>query len=172
MCLLTAMGDSGDSRRCSHYIPPASYSAKQPATGKARYAKWPSSPFRHRPASSNLSELSLGAYLLGSVPTAYIMVRSVTGRDIRRLGSRNVGALNTHQQMGTWCGIPALIVDAGKGVLAVLAPTWLRASHWTVFMTTAFVVARHKWPMFLGFRGGKEAAAILGVSLALVPVLT
>ena len=71
--------------------------------------------------------LGLGAYLLGSVPTAYIMVRLVTGHDIRRLGSKNVGALNTYQQVGTWRAVPVLIVDAGKGVLAVLVPIWLGA---------------------------------------------
>ena len=116
--------------------------------------------------------LGLGAYLLGSVPTAYIMVRLVTGHDIRRLGSRNVGALNTYQQVGTWRAVPVLIVDAGKGVLAVLVPIWLGAPHWTVLVTTTLVVAGHNWPVFLGFRGGKGAAAIFGVSLALVPVLT
>ena len=116
--------------------------------------------------------LGLGAYLLGSVPTAYIMVRLVTGHDIRRLGSRNVGALNTYQQVGTWRAMPVLIVDAGKGMLAVLVPIWLGAPHWTVLVTTTLVVAGHNWPVFLGFRGGKGAAAIFGVSLALVPVLT
>ena len=116
--------------------------------------------------------LGLGAYLLGSVPTAYIMVRLVTGHDIRRLGSRNAGALNTYQQVGTWRAMPVLIVDAGKGMLAVLVPIWLGAPHWTVSVTTTLVVAGHNWPVFLGFRGGKGAAAIFGVSLALVPVLT
>ena len=116
--------------------------------------------------------LGLGAYLLGSVPTAYIMVRLVTGHDIRRLGSKNVGALNTYQQVGTWRAVPVLIVDAGKGVLAVLVPIWLGAPHWTVLATTTLVVAGHNWPVFLGFRGGKGASAIFGVSLALVPVLT
>ena len=116
--------------------------------------------------------LGLGAYLLGSVPTAYIMVRLVTGHDIRRLGSRNVGALNTYQQVGTWRAMPVLIVDAGKGMLAVLVPIWLGAPHWTVLVTTTLVVAGHNWPVFLGFRGGKGAAAIFGVSLALVPMLT
>lgn len=119
-----------------------------------------------------LLAIGLGAYLLGSVPTAYIMVRLVTGHDIRRLGTRNVGALNTYQQVGTWGAMPVLIVDAGKGALAVLVPTWLGAPHWTVFITTALVVAGHNWPVFLKFRGGKGAAAIFGVSLALAPVLT
>jgi glycerol-3-phosphate acyltransferase PlsY len=68
--------------------------------------------------------------------------------------------------------MPVLIVDAGKGMLAVLVPIWLGAPHWTVLVTTTLVVAGHNWPVFLGFRGGKGAAAIFGVSLALVPVLT
>ena len=83
-----------------------------------------------------------------------------------------MGALNTYQQGGTWRAVPVLIVDAGKGVLAVLVPIWLGAPHWTVLVTTTLVVAGHNWPVFLGFRGGKGAAAIFGVSLALVPVLT
>ena len=115
--------------------------------------------------------LALGAYLLGSVPTAYIMVRLVTGNDIRRLGTRNVGALNTYHQLGTLAAMPVLLIDAGKGALAVLVPVWLGSPHWTSFITTALVVAGHNWPIFLNFRGGKGAAAILGISLALVPVL-
>ena len=65
----------------------------------------------------------LGAYLLGSVPTAYIMVRLATGHDIRQLGSRNVGALNTYQQVGTWRAVPVLtlitLVPVALIVLAV-----------------------------------------------------
>ena len=99
--------------------------------------------------------LVLGAYLLGSVPTAYIMVRLVTGNDIRCLGSRNVGTLNTYHQLGTWDAMPVLLVDAGKGALAVLVPAWLGAPHWTVFFTTALVVGGHNWPVFLNFQGGK-----------------
>ena len=67
--------------------------------------------------------------------------------------------------------MPVLLVDAGKGALAVLVPTWLGAPHWTVFFTTALVVAGHNWPVFLNFPGGKGAAAIFGISLAVVPLL-
>jgi glycerol-3-phosphate acyltransferase PlsY len=116
--------------------------------------------------------LSLGAYLLGSIPAAYILVRRVRGLDIRRVGSRNVGALNTFQQVGLWGGLLVLLFDAGKGALAVLAPGWTGAPEWTVYSTAMLVVIGHNWPVFLGFRGGKGAAPILGVSLALLPVLT
>jgi len=116
--------------------------------------------------------LSLAAYLLGSIPAAYILVRRVRGLDIRRVGSRNVGALNTFQQVGLWGGLLVLLFDTGKGALAVLAPGWVGAPEWTVYSTGVLVALGHNWPVFLGFRGGKGAASILGVSLALLPVLT
>ena len=116
--------------------------------------------------------LGLGAYLLGSIPTAYILVRLAKGIDIRQVGTGNVGALNTFQQVGAWGGLLVLAVDAGKGALASLVPSWAGAPEWTVFLTAPLVIAGHNWPAFLGFRGGKGAAAIFGISLAVVPVLT
>ena len=116
--------------------------------------------------------LGLGAYILGSVPTAYMLVRLITGRDIRRMGTGNVGALNTYHQVGTWGAMSVLLLDTGKGVLAVLIPTWLGAPQWTMFVTTTLVVAGHNWPVLLNFRGGKGAATIFGISLALAPLLT
>jgi glycerol-3-phosphate acyltransferase PlsY len=116
--------------------------------------------------------LGLGAYLVGSFPTAYVLVYLLTKQDIRQLGTRNVGALNTYHQVGAVGAAVVLLLDAGKGVLALLAPAWLGAPEWTVFMTTPLVLAGHNWPVFLRFRGGKGAATIFGVSLALVPVLT
>ena len=101
--------------------------------------------------------LGLGAYLLGSVPTAYILVRLAKGIDIRQVGTGNVGALNTFQQVGIWGGLMVLVVDAGKGALSSLAPSWAGAPEWTVFLTTPLVVAGHNWPVFLGFRGGKRS---------------
>lgn len=116
--------------------------------------------------------LGLGAYLMGSTPFAYILVLRVKGADIRHLGTSNVGALNTYQQVGMVGGLAVLLADTAKGALAVLVPAWLDAPAWTVYLTTLLVVAGHNWPVFLKFRGGKGAAAILGVSLALAPVLT
>ena len=116
--------------------------------------------------------LAVGAYLLGSVPPSYILVHLVRGVDIRKVGTGNVGALNTYHQAGIWAALVVLLIDAGKGVVAVFAPGWVGLPGWTVFLTTSLVVAGHNWPVFLGFRGGKGAAAILGVSWALVPALT
>ena len=116
--------------------------------------------------------LALGAYFLGSIPTAYILVRWVKGQDIRDGGSHNVGALNTYRQAGIPAGIAVLLVDMAKGVLAVVVPRLVGAEDWVLFLTTHLVVAGHNWPVFLNFRGGKGAAAIFGISLVIVPWLT
>ena len=116
--------------------------------------------------------LGLASYLLGSVPTAYILVYLTKGIDIRRVGTGNVGALNAFHQVGLAGGLLVLAVDAGKGTLAVLAVSWVGAPDWTVFLSTSLIVAGHNWPVLLGFRGGKGAAAIFGVSFAAQPVLT
>lgn len=116
--------------------------------------------------------LGLASYLLGSVPAAYILVYLAKGIDIRRVGTGNVGALNAFHQIGVAGGLLVLAVDAGKGTLAVLAVAWVGAPDWAVFLSTPLIVAGHNWPVFLGFRGGKGAAAIFGVSFAAQPVLT
>ena len=116
--------------------------------------------------------LALGAYVVGSVPTAYILVRWMKEEDIRDVGSRNVGALNAYNRTGAWAGLLVLLVDTAKGVLAVAAPRLLSVDPWVLFITTPLVVAGHNWPVFLNFRGGKGAAAIFGISLVIVPWLT
>ena len=116
--------------------------------------------------------LALGAYVVGSVPTAYILIRWMEGEDIRDFGSRNVGALNAYNRTGAWAGLLVLLVDTAKGVLAVAAPRLLGVDPWVLFITTPLVVAGHNWPVFLNFRGGKGAAAIFGISLVIAPWLT
>jgi len=116
--------------------------------------------------------LALGAYVVGSVPTAYILVRWMGREDIRDVGSRNVGALNAYNRTGAWAGLLVLVVDTAKGVLAVAAPRLLGVDPWVLFITTPLVVVGHNWPVFLNFRGGKGAAAIFGISLVIVPWLT
>ena len=116
--------------------------------------------------------LALGAYVLGSVPTAYILVRWIKGEDIRDVGSHNVGALNAYNRTGPWAGLLVLVVDTTKGVLAVAAPRLLGVDPSVLFITAPLVVAGHNWPVFLNFRGGKGAATIFGISLIIVPWLT
>jgi glycerol-3-phosphate acyltransferase PlsY len=109
-------------------------------------------------------------YLLGSVPSAYIVGRMTTGIDIRDLGGGNMGALNTMREIGFVPGIVVLIADIAKGSIVILLAGWLAGSEmWTLAAGFAAVVG-HNWPVFLKFRGGRGAATTLGVLLALVPL--
>ncbi len=116
--------------------------------------------------------LALAAYLMGSFPTAYLLVRALKGGDIRRQGSGNVGALNAFHQIGLWGAGLVFLVDAGKGAVAVLLPAWADAGDGFIYLSAVSVVIGHNWPVFLRLRGGKGAATILGISLAILPELT
>lgn len=118
----------------------------------------------------NIVAATVIAYLLGSIPSAYIVARLKKGIDIRQVGSGNVGALNVYRQIGPIFGLTVLAADLVKGVLAILIAQWLGLSLiWTCVAGFAAVVG-HNWPIFIGFRGGKGAVTILGVILPLVPI--
>jgi len=110
------------------------------------------------------------AYLLGSIPFAYIAGRLIKGIDIRQVGGGNAGALNTMREVGTVAGFGVLFADIAKGVLAVLIAQWLGLSLIFVFIAGFAAVVGHNWPVFLHFRGGKGAATTLGVLLVLAPI--
>ena len=111
------------------------------------------------------------AYLLGSIPSAYLLLKLTKGQDIRTLGTGNVGALNMYQQMGLAAGVAVMLADVGKGVLAVHLPSLMGAPDGARYFSAIAVVAGHTWPIFLRLNGGKGAATILGVGLGLAPVL-
>jgi glycerol-3-phosphate acyltransferase PlsY len=108
-------------------------------------------------------------YLLGSIPFAYLFGRVIKGFDIRQVGTHNAGAMNTREQLGLLPGIAVLILDMGKGSLAILIAGWLGASTIFVFLSGAAAVAGHVWPVFLGFKGGRGTATTLGVLFTLAP---
>ncbi|MBA7700404.1 Glycerol-3-phosphate acyltransferase [subsurface metagenome] len=110
------------------------------------------------------------AYLLGSIPCAYIAGRLVKGVDIRQAGGGNVGALNVMREIGTVAGFAVLFADMAKGLLAVLIAQWLGLPLLFVFIVGLAAVVGHSWPVWLGFKGGQGAATAMGVLLALVPI--
>ena len=114
--------------------------------------------------------LGLAAYLIGSIPPGYFLVRLVKGLDLREVGSRNVGTLNTFHHVGIWGAGLVLFLDVGKGALAALLPVWVGVPEWAIYVTGVLVVAGHNWPVLLRFRGGKGAATIIGVFLAFAPL--
>ncbi len=115
------------------------------------------------------------AYLLGSVPTGYLVTRRLTGKDIRQLGSGNVGANNVYHEVGRRAGAVVGVTDFVKGIAAVAMAHWLVGVPFfqpdlIVFGTAVAVIAGQMWPVFLGFRGGNGLGTSIGVIGALLPV--
>ncbi len=112
------------------------------------------------------------AYLLGSIPTSYIVVHLLTGRDIRSMGSGNPGTMNVWECVGLK---PALVVafgDIGKGAAAVGFAYWAGGGEWVPILAGLIAVLGHDFSLFLRFRGGNGTAAAVGACYALVPVAT
>lgn len=109
------------------------------------------------------------AYLIGSFPSAFIIARLLKGVDIRTVGSRNMGAMNTFYKVGFWWGMLVLILDMSKGALAVAVTWWLTGSIYLQLAAGIAVVLGHSFPVFLKFRGGKGGATCIGVLAYIMP---
>ncbi len=110
------------------------------------------------------------AYLLGSFPSAYVIGRILKRIDIRETGSGNVGGMNIYRAAGFLPGILTVLLDIGKGVLAVLLAVNWSEEPLVVFMAGLLVVLGHNYSVFLRFKGGKGLATGLGVFIALSPI--
>ena len=115
--------------------------------------------------------LILTSYLIGGIPTAYLVTRLLLGQDIRNLGDRNAGAANVFRNVGPRAGLVVGFVDILKGAVAVLLVGSLTDSTALQFMAGIAVLAGHNWPIHLGFRGGRGAATAIGVLLPTVPAI-
>jgi glycerol-3-phosphate acyltransferase PlsY len=125
--------------------------------------------------------LFVASYLLGGIPTGYIIGR-LKGIDIRKHGSGNPGTANVYRTLGKVPGILTFVADFLKG----FAPTLVAAQfffepgsmdfskgHWWIPVTAgALAIAGHIWTIFLGFKGGKGVATAAGVFMALLPIPT
>jgi glycerol-3-phosphate acyltransferase PlsY len=114
------------------------------------------------------------AYLLGSIPFGYLLVRFFRKEDVRAIGSGNIGATNVVRAGGKGLGLLTLLLDTLKGYLAVviamhLAPSIGHGPSHLAIVAAVAVVLGHVFPVWLGFRGGKGIATALGVFVALVP---
>ena len=133
------------------------------------------------------------AYLLGSIPFGYLIVRFTQGADIRETGSGGTGATNVSRRAGKVAGVATLMADAAKGAAAVLIASlmmgvrlWaqgndvsvrttapmeidLPLAYWTVAGAAIAVIVGHLFPIWLKFRGGKGVATGVGVFLLLNP---
>ncbi|TDY50750.1 glycerol-3-phosphate acyltransferase PlsY [Alicyclobacillus sacchari] len=113
------------------------------------------------------------AYIIGSISTSTLVVKLVSGRDIREEGSGNAGATNTMRTIGTKWGVIVLLADALKGMVALwIAFALTKGSVVAAAVAAIAVVIGHNWPVFFGFRGGKGIATTIGVLLWLAPIPT
>lgn len=127
------------------------------------------------------------SYVIGSIPFSFLIVKLMTGADIRKYGSHNVGATNVARSFGKLPGIIALILDAAKGYSVVMIARWVTASHeWPlqvggdaspihsrafwVTLCALIAVIGHMFPVWLRFHGGKGVATAAGAFLALDPI--
>ena len=110
------------------------------------------------------------AYLIGSIPFGYLIVRGRVGADIRQTGSGGTGATNVSRRAGKAAGVVTLVLDALKGSAAVLIAARLTHSDWIIAAAAIAVLVGHIFPVWLGFRGGKGVATGAGVFLVLAPV--
>jgi len=108
------------------------------------------------------------AYLLGSIPFGYLLVRLLRNEDVRSTGSGNIGATNVARSGGKGLGIATLVLDMGKAFAAVEIAKHLAPGLYDVQVAAAIAaVMGHVFPVWLGLRGGKGVASALGVFLAL-----
>ncbi|MET0650321.1 MAG: glycerol-3-phosphate 1-O-acyltransferase PlsY [Pyrinomonadaceae bacterium] len=116
------------------------------------------------------------AYLLGSIPFGYLLVRLSVGGDVRETGSGGTGATNVTRRAGKGVGVLTLLLDLLKGAAAVLVARALlgagEGAQWWVCAAGAAAVLGHVFPVWLRFHGGKGVATGLGVFLMLAPLAT
>lgn len=127
--------------------------------------------------------LLLMAYMLGSIPTGYLLAKGLKGIDIRQHGSGSTGATNVLRVVGKKAALAALIIDILKGALTIVAVRWLylimvsvyssglssyqTGLHWMITLAGLMVMLGHSRSIWLNFTGGKSAASGLGILLAM-----
>ncbi|MCK4376631.1 MAG: glycerol-3-phosphate 1-O-acyltransferase PlsY [Actinomycetia bacterium] len=118
----------------------------------------------------SISLIILG-YLLGSIPNVYIMVKLFTGKDVRKIGSGNVGGLNAMRNVSLPVGLLGGLLDVAKGVLAVFLAQKLGLHEIVPLLTGIAAVAGHNWPLYLNFTGGKGVGTTVGVMSMIKPMV-
>ncbi|MDZ4114328.1 MAG: glycerol-3-phosphate 1-O-acyltransferase PlsY [Brevundimonas sp.] len=118
------------------------------------------------PALGTLALVAAGGYLLGSIPFGVILTRVVTGEDVRAIGSGNIGATNVLRTGRKDLAIATLLLDAGKGAVALLIARELFDSEVAGAIAGGAAFLGHLFPVWLGFKGGKGVATFFGLLLA------
>jgi acyl phosphate:glycerol-3-phosphate acyltransferase len=117
-------------------------------------------------APLSLALVALCAYILGSIPFGIVITRALGLGDLRKIGSGNIGATNVLRTGNKGAALATLLLDAGKGGIAVLIARWLVGPDAAQLAALASFLG-HLFPVWLGFKGGKGVATFLGTLLAL-----
>jgi glycerol-3-phosphate acyltransferase PlsY len=114
--------------------------------------------------------LVLFGYVLGSVPTGYLVGR-LLGVDVRKVGSGNIGTANVLRAVGKRAAILTLAGDMLKGLIPVVVARLLVTNDWLIAAVAFAAVIGHCWPVFLRFKGGKAVATGAGTTIGLAPII-
>lgn len=117
-------------------------------------------------APLTLALVAIGAYLLGSIPFGVVITRALGLGDVRKIGSGNIGATNVLRTGNKGAAAATLLLDAGKGGVAVLIARAIAGPDAAQLAALASFLG-HLFPVWLGFKGGKGVATFLGTMLAL-----
>lgn len=118
-----------------------------------------------------LALITLLAYLIGGLPFGYWFVRVVAGKDIRTIGSKNIGATNVDRVLGRKAALAVLVLDIVKGFFAVwLAAIICQGNSLALACAAVSVMLGHCYPPLLRFRGGKAVACFIGAFLYIAPL--
>ncbi len=115
--------------------------------------------------------ISVISYLIGSVPSAYIIVKLATGNDLRKMGTGNIGAMNSYDETKKkWIGITVFLMDCAKGIIAVIISRFLFNEFAGLAFGAIFAVVGHNFSIFLKFKGGRGLATGTGAMMLINPI--
>lgn len=110
------------------------------------------------------------AYLLGSIPSAYLIGKIFAKKDITKIGSGNVGTVNIIKNIGVLPGVLTFIFDAAKAIISVAIAKHFSRSELIPYFASFFVILGHNFSIFLKFKGGKGLACLVGMLLVISPI--
>jgi acyl phosphate:glycerol-3-phosphate acyltransferase len=119
-----------------------------------------------------VSVLCALSYLVGALPTSYLIARHAGNIDLRQHGSKNLGATNLYRVLGIRYALPAAILDVAKGAIpAIVFPRLLpEVGAYFPYLVGIFAIVGHVFPVYLRFRGGKGVATAGGVVIGIAPM--
>lgn len=113
-----------------------------------------------------------GSYLLGSIPTGFIVTKYIKKIDIREYGSSSTGATNVFRALGFKWALLVALSDILKGVIPIIVGKALLTNQVMIVLLGVAAVIGHNWPVFINFKGGRGVATSAGVVIALLPLIS